>query len=127
MSRIDEVIVFRPLEENDFVSIARLMLSEYVDSLKEKGVQFTFQDSACQWLAHHAIGGKSGARDLRNLVRREVEDRITTAFIDAEDTQILGIDLFAEGDQFEKLMRYKNFLKRIKRICLTNGEFYGNI
>ena len=99
LSRIDEVIVFRPLEENDFVSIARLMLSEYVDSLKEKGVQFTFQDSACQWLAHHAIGGKSGARDLRNLVRREVEDRITTAFIDAEDTQILGIDLFAEGDQ----------------------------
>ena len=66
LSRIDEVIVFRPLEENDFVSIARLMLSEYVDSLKEKGVQFTFQDSACQWLAHHAIGGKSGARDLSN-------------------------------------------------------------
>ena len=101
LSRIDEVIIFRPLEENDFVSIARLMLSEYVDSLKEKGVQFTFQDSACQWLAHHAIGGKSGARDLRNLVRREVEDRITTAFIDAEDTQILGIDLFAEGDQLK--------------------------
>ena len=101
LSRIDEVIVFRPLEENDFISIARLMLSEYVDSLKEKGVQFTFQDSACQWLAHHAIGGKSGARDLRNLVRREVEDRITTAFIDAEDTQILGIDLFAEGDQLK--------------------------
>ena len=101
LSRIDEVIVFRPLEENDFVSIARLMLSEYVDSLKEKGVQFTFQDSACQWLAHHAIGGKSGARDLRNLVRREVEDRITTAFIDAEDTQILGIDLCAEGDQLK--------------------------
>ena len=101
LSRIDEVIVFRPLEENDFVSIARLMLSDYVDSLKEKGVQFTFQDSACQWLAHHAIGGKSGARDLRNLVRREVEDRITTAFIDAEDTQILGIDLFAEGDQLK--------------------------
>ena len=101
LSRIDEVIVFRPLEENDFVSNARLMLSEYVDSLKEKGVQFTFQDSACQWLAHHAIGGKSGARDLRNLVRREVEDRITTAFIDAEDTQILGIDLFAEGDQLK--------------------------
>ena len=101
LSRIDEVIVFRPLKENDFVSIARLMLSEYVDSLKEKGVQFTFQDSACQWLAHHAIGGKSGARDLRNLVRREVEDRITTAFIDAEDTQILGIDLFAEGDQLK--------------------------
>lgn len=101
LSRIDEVIVFRPLEENDFVSIARLMLSEYVDSLKEKGVQFTFQDSACQWLAHHAIGGKSGARDLRNLVRREVEERITTAFIDAEDTQILGIDLFAEGDQLK--------------------------
>lgn len=101
LSRIDEVIVFRPLEKNDFVSIARLMLSEYVESLKEKGVQFTFQDSACQWLAQHAIGGKSGARDLRNLVRREVEDRITTAFIDADDQPILGIDLYAEDDQLK--------------------------
>ena len=101
LSRIDEIIVFRPLEENDFISIAHLMLSEYVDSLKEKGVQFTFQESAGQWLAHHAIGGKSGARDLRNLVRREVEDRITTAFIDADDTPILGIDLYAEDDQLQ--------------------------
>lgn len=101
LSRIDEVIVFRPLEEDDFVSIAKLMLSEYIESLKEKGVQFTFQDSACQWLAHHAIGGKSGARDLRNLVRREVEDRITTAFIQADDAPILGIDLYAEDDQLK--------------------------
>ena len=101
LSRIDEIIVFRPLEQSDFVSIAHLMLSEYVDSLKEKGVQFTFQDSACQWLAQHAIGGKSGARDLRNLVRREVEDRITTAFIEADEQPILGIDLYAEDDQLK--------------------------
>ena len=101
LSRIDEIIVFRPLEQSDFVSIAHLMLSEYVDSLKERGVQFTFQDSACQWLAQHAIGGKSGARDLRNLVRREVEDRITTAFIEADEQPILGIDLYAEDDQLK--------------------------
>lgn len=98
LSRIDEVVVFRPLTEEDFRSIAKLMLQEYVDSLKERGIAFTFDDSALAWLAKHAIDGKSGARDLRNLIRRQVEDKITSALVEKADTPIQGIALTA-GDQ----------------------------
>ena len=76
LSRIDEVIVFRPLDEEDYRKIAALMLNEYVGSLKEKGITLTFDEGACQVLAAESIHGKSGARDLRNNIRRQVEDRI---------------------------------------------------
>lgn len=97
LSRIDEIVVFRPLEEPDFENIAKLMLSEYVGTLKERGITFTFDDKAVHWLAVHAIGGKSGARDLRNLIRREVEDKIATLLVENQDKEIVGISLTA-GD-----------------------------
>ncbi len=100
LSRIDEIVVFRPLTEEDFHAIAGLMLGEYVGSLKEREIEFNFDDSALCWLAHHAIGGKSGARDLRNLIRREVEDKITSALVEHADFPIHGIHL-AGGEKLE--------------------------
>ena len=90
LARVDEVIIFRALEEADFLKIAKLMLEEYVDSLKERGIRFVFDEAACQWLASHAIGGKSGARDLRNLVRRKVEDKIASLIVENCDREISG-------------------------------------
>ena len=96
LSRIDEIIVFRPLEEADFESIAKLMLSEYIGTLKERGIAFRFDDKATHWLAAHAIGGKSGARDLRNLVRREVEDKIASLLVEHQDKKVVGLSLTAD-------------------------------
>ncbi len=55
-----------------------------------------YDGKATRWLAEHAIGGKSGARDLRSLIRREVEDRITSAIVESCDEQISGISLTAD-------------------------------
>lgn len=96
LSRIDEIIVFRPLEKADFVKIAALMMDEYKISLSERGITFRYDEAACEWLAGRAIGGKSGARDLRNLIRREVEDRITSVIVDAEDGAISAISISAD-------------------------------
>ena len=82
LSRIDEVVVFRPLTLEDYRRIAGLMLEEYVGSLKEKGVAFRYDDAACQALAEKSFGGKSGARDLRNAIRREVEDKIASLLVE---------------------------------------------
>ena len=101
LSRIDEIIVFNPLSENDFVNISELMLNEYVGSLKDKGIEFTFDDKAKKWLAHKAYGKKSGARDLRNLIRKEAEDKIASAIIDAVDFDIKEITLTANSDGIE--------------------------
>ena len=55
---------------------------EYVDSLKEKGISFTFDDKAAALIAEKSIGGKSGARELRNYIRKEVEDSITDKIVE---------------------------------------------
>jgi len=81
MSRLDEVIVFNVLTESDFRKIAKLMLEEYVKSLGEHGIKFTYDESALSLIAKKSIGGKSGARDIRNLIRKEVEDKLSILII----------------------------------------------
>ena len=82
LSRIDEVVIFRPLNLEDYRKIAGLMLEEYVGSLKEKGILLKYDESACQILAEKSIDGKSGARDLRSAIRREVEDKIAGLLVE---------------------------------------------
>ena len=96
LSRIDEIIVFKKLNEKDYKDIARLMLNEYVGTLKERGIYFKFDDKALEYIAKKSIGGKSGARDLRNYIRREVEDKLASEIIDRQDTDINEIVLTAD-------------------------------
>jgi ATP-dependent Clp protease ATP-binding subunit ClpC len=98
ISRVDEIIVFRQLNEDDFEKIAHLMLNEYVDTLKERGTRFVYDEKATRWLAQHAIGGKSGARDLRNLIRREVEDKITSLLVENGSDSLTGIAVTADDE-----------------------------
>lgn len=96
LSRVDEIIVFRKLDENDYRDIARLMLNEYIDTLKEKGILFSFDEKALEYIAKKSIGGKSGARDLRKYIRKEVEDKIASTIIDNQDISISKIFLTAD-------------------------------
>ena len=82
LARVDEVVCFNQLNDADFRAIAKLMCDEYVPQLKEKGVELTVTDEALAWLSKHAQGGKSAARDLRNLIRREVEDKLAQFLLD---------------------------------------------
>lgn len=101
LSRLDEVIIFRHLTEDNFVAISALMLSEYIDSLNEKGIRFTFDEKAQALLAKKAYGGKSGARDLRNLIRKEVEDKIAAAIVERRTGEISAIHLTAQDDELK--------------------------
>ena len=99
IARVDEIIVFRPLSADDFVKIADLMLSEYVDTLKEKGIAFTYDEAACKYLAEKSCSGMSGARDLRNLIRKEVEDKITEQLILHGEGGLAMIALSSDGKE----------------------------
>ncbi len=101
LARVDEVVCFNPLSDADFEEIARLMCAEYVPALAEKGIKLVVDDSATAWLARHARGGKSAARDLRNLIRREVEDRIAQLIIDRMGALPEVITVTAENDAIE--------------------------
>jgi len=103
ISRIDEIIVFRPLNVEDYKEIAALMLKEYIETLKEKGIGFNFSDDVCTYLAKKSIGGKSGARDIRNNIRREVEDAITTLLVEEGEENISGISLIIEDEKIKLL------------------------
>ena len=99
IARVDEVIVFNSLSEDNFVKIADLMLSEYVPTLEEKHIRFTFDEKACEYLAKKSCGGKSGARDLRNAIRREVEEKIATAMIESGNGILTAINVTADEEK----------------------------
>ncbi len=82
LARVDEVVCFNTLTDEDFAAIAQLMCSEYVPSLAEKGCELVVEDKVYAWLAARAKGGKSAARDLRSLIRREVEDKLAQLLIE---------------------------------------------
>lgn len=97
IARVDEIIVFKTLTKENFIAIAHLMLSEYIETLAEKGIDFRFDDKACEYLANKSCNGKSGARDLRNLIRKEVEDKITEQLILAGEGTLSAISVSASN------------------------------
>lgn len=100
MSRIDEIIVFNPLTEENFALIAGLMLDEMKEPLLEKDIKFKYDKKACRLIAKKAFGGKFGARDLRKVIRKEVEDKIANIIIDAGKNGLSAIALSA-GKEFK--------------------------
>ena len=93
IGRVDEVVAFNDLDEDAFRKIAVLMLDEFKEPLKAKGINFTYTDEAVNLLAAKSVGGTRGARDLRNLIRRNVEDKITTKIIDSVDAPVTDVKI----------------------------------
>lgn len=82
MSRIDEIIAFNSLTKENYAAIAGLMLEEMRQPLTEKGIELAYDEAVLAYLAEHSYGGKYGARDIRKLIRKEIEDRIATMIVD---------------------------------------------
>ena len=91
LGRVDEIVVFNDLDEEAFRKIAVLMLDEFKDPLRDKGIAFAYTDEAVAQLAKDSVGGSRGARDLRNNIRRKVEDKIAEMIIDNIDTPLTSI------------------------------------
>ena len=84
LGRVDEVIVFSPLTVENYADIARLMMNEMRDALAENSIKLTVSDEAYKWIANKAFGGKYGGRDIRKVIRKDVEDKIANVIINAE-------------------------------------------
>ncbi len=98
IGRVDEVVVFNDLTLENYEEIARLMLSELVDPIADKGIEFTWDDKAIETIARLSVDGPRGARDLRNVIRRNVEDVITTKIVNSVDEPVKAVRLTAEND-----------------------------
>ncbi len=96
LGRVDEIVIFNELTHSNFESIARLMLDELVDGLKDKAIDLVYEDSVPVYLAKLAYGSKKNARGLRDSVRREVEEKIANAIVFNQDEEIKTITLTAD-------------------------------
>ena len=99
LGRVDEIVIFNQLTEENFVKIAALMLGELKEPLADKGITLVWEDEALRLLAHKAHGKQGGARDLRRLIRKEVEDKICSLLVDRYQNQPAGISIGAEDDK----------------------------
>ena len=81
LNRVDEIITFRSLDENDFGKIAGILLGELAEALKEKGIQLTVTEEAKAFIAKKSFSRRYGARNMRRYIQREVEDRLAELII----------------------------------------------
>ncbi len=98
LGRVDEVVVFNELTHANFERIARLMLDELKDGLKDKAIELEYEDSVPVFLANEAYGSKKNARGLRDAVRREVEEKLANAIVFNNQTEIHKMTLSADED-----------------------------
>ena len=99
LGRVDEIVVFNDLDEEAFRKIAVLMLDEFKEPLRDKGITFDYSEEAVAELAKQSVGGTRGARDLRNNIRRKVEDKIAETIIDHIDIPVTSITVdVKDGD-----------------------------
>lgn len=92
ISRIDEIVVFRQLAKKDFADIAALMLDEMKEPLSEKNISLNYDDKALEIIAEKSYGKPYGARDIRRVIRQEVEDKIAEIIINnASDTDEISV------------------------------------
>ncbi len=82
IGRVDEIVVFNELTEDNYRDIARLMLSELHEGMQEKGMQLEFSDAVPAFLVSKMEGDIRGARDLRNVIRRHVEDKLSSFLVE---------------------------------------------
>ena len=102
ISRIDEIVVFKPLSEESYAKIADIMLHELADPLRERGLVLDWDEDVLRSIAKRSHGGRNGARDIRHLIRREVEDPLTNLLVARCDTPPTAVRLDA-GDGSGKL------------------------
>ena len=98
INRVDAVITFNRLSEKDFQSIARIMLDELRDSLKEKGITFTYDATLVDFLTKKSYSRTYGARNLRRTIQKELEDPMATKIINSYEEPIIGINAAAENE-----------------------------
>ncbi|MBQ7862367.1 MAG: AAA family ATPase [Clostridia bacterium] len=91
IGRVDEIAIFNALTVEDYEKIAELLLKELEGSLKEKDISFRWTPEVAKHLAENSHGGQRGARDLRNLIRKKIEDGVATIIIDNADSVVTGI------------------------------------
>ena len=91
INRVDEIITFNHLSQENFLGIADIMLRELQQSLQSRGLSFTWSEVVPDYLVKKAYSTTYGARNLRRTIQKELEDPISMAIIDSFENPIASI------------------------------------
>ena len=95
LNRVDEIICFNHLSKENFAGIARIMLEELRKSLSDKGYTFHYDDALVDYLVEKSYSMTYGARNLRRLIQKELEDPMAARIIDSFENPITQISATA--------------------------------
>ena len=101
LGRVDEIVVFDPLSKESYAEIAGLMLTEMKDPLSEKGIELKYDKRVPAAIAEKAYGKKFGARDIRSVIRSEIEDKIADIIVESASKPVKTIRISAKKDGIE--------------------------
>ena len=96
INRVDEIVYFHQLTEENFRGIAGIMLEELQAALEEKGYHFTYDDALVDYLVKKSYSAAYGARNLRRCIQKDVEDPMAARIIESYETPITQIKATAE-------------------------------
>ena len=99
LNRVDEVVYFNHLNEEHFKAIAKLMLIELRDSMAEKPIDLSFDDSLLDYLTKKSFSQAYGARNLRRMIQKEIEDRIASEMIANYAHPVSKVEITAENNE----------------------------
>ena len=99
LGRVDEIVVFNELTEDNYKDIAILMLSELSQPLLDKGITLNYTKDVPAAIVSKMDSGVRGARDLRNVIRRNIENRIADIIIDADGTPVTRINISVKDNE----------------------------
>ena len=103
INRVDEIVYFNQLSEDNFKGIAVLMLKELVGTLKEKEINFTWDDTLLDYLVKKSYSAAYGARNLRRLIQKELEDAIAVRLIEGYQNPVSQLKAVSNGETLELL------------------------
>ena len=103
INRVDEIVYFNQLSEDNFKGIAVLMLKELVGTLKEKDINFTWDETLLDYLVKKSYSAAYGARNLRRLIQKELEDAIAVRLIEGWQEPVSQLKAVSDGEALELL------------------------
>ena len=81
LNRVDEIVVFNTLSKNNLVEIAKIMMKDIIGQCKDKGININIDDAVYNYLAENGFDEKYGARPLRQLIQKKIEDELAELFL----------------------------------------------
>lgn len=105
INRVDEIVYFNQLTEENFRSIAELMLTEVKDAIAERGITLSWNDTLVDYLVKHSYSVTYGARNLRRTIQKDVEDAIAEKVIERRGENVARIRLSASDDKVKVEVR----------------------